>query len=150
MDERTPKKTDKEAWLWPNNERKKDRPITMERFDVILKKAARKARISKRVHSHLLRHSRATFLARFFTEYQMRFYFGWSKTSEVPARYVHLSGRDTDDALFKLYGISADNEQMKCPHLRRLIAEMGSKDIEKVRKLVEQYEKEKKRTQGAS
>jgi hypothetical protein len=46
--------------------------------------------------------TRATHLAKFLTEDQLRVYFGWSKGSEVPARYVHLSGRDVDGALAKM------------------------------------------------
>jgi len=107
-----PRGKDPDAWLWPND---KGRHITVERFDAILKAAAMKAGIKKRVYSHLLRHSRATHLARIMTEYQLRIYFGWTKTSDVPARYVHLSGKDTDEALLKHYGIFLDNEQRMCP-----------------------------------
>jgi len=37
----------------------------------------------------------------------MRIYFGWTSTSEVPARYVHLSRRDVNDALARFYGWGA-------------------------------------------
>jgi len=45
----------------------------------------------------------------------MRVYFGWSRTSHVPARYVHLSGRDTDGALARLYGIPGEGGLRPCP-----------------------------------
>jgi len=69
----------------------------------MLKTAARKAGINKRVHPHLLRHTRATHLAKVLTEDQMRVYFGWSRTNHIPARYVHLSGKDVDEALARYY-----------------------------------------------
>jgi integrase/recombinase XerD len=89
--------------------------MTNERLDDMLKQAARKAGINKRVYAHLLRHSRATHLAKVLTEDQLRVYFGWSKTSHVPARYVHLSGRDVDDALARLYGMGNGQGGRVCP-----------------------------------
>jgi len=79
--------------------------MTVERLNALLKDAARKAGINKRVHPHLLRHTRTTHLAKVLTEDQLRVYFGWIPAPEVPARYVHLSGRDVDDALARLYGM---------------------------------------------
>lgn len=107
-----PDRENPKAWLWPNMNGK---PLTTERFNGILKAAARKGGINKRVYSHLLRHSRATHLAKVLTESQLRIYFGWTKTSDIPARYVHLSGRDVDDTLLKHYGVFTENEQKLCP-----------------------------------
>jgi integrase/recombinase XerD len=70
-----------------------------------LKKLASKAGIKKRVYAHLFRHSRATHLANHLTEAQMKQYFGWVQGSEIASVYVHLSGRDVDNALFRLNGI---------------------------------------------
>ena len=35
----------------------------------------------------------------------MKEHFGWVQESEMAATYVHLSGRDVDDALLKLHGL---------------------------------------------
>ncbi|KXA88824.1 hypothetical protein AKJ62_04370 [candidate division MSBL1 archaeon SCGC-AAA259D14] len=46
-------------------------------------------------------------------EAQMREIFGWEKDSDMPSVYVHLSGRDTDEAVLDLYGIQvteSDNQ----------------------------------------
>ena len=107
-----PDRTNPEVWLWPN---RNGESITVERFGGILKAAARKAGINKRVYPHLLRHTRATHLAKVLTDNQLRIYFGWTKTSTVPARYVHLSGRDVDGTLLKHYGISPGDGQKLCP-----------------------------------
>ena len=106
-----PERGSPDALLFPG----KGGPLTPERFNDMLKAAARKAGISKRVHPHLLRHTRATHLAKSLTEDQMRVYFGWSRTSHVPARYVHLSGRDVDDALARLYGMGDGQKGRACP-----------------------------------
>lgn len=54
---------------------------------------------------------RATYLANFLTDAQMKEYFGWQQGSKMAAVYVHLSGRDVDNALLKEYGIKNDNEK---------------------------------------
>jgi len=68
-----------------------------------------------------LRKARATHLASKLTEAQMCEYFGWIQGSDMPFTYVHLSGRDIDDAILKLHGkIPKDNNAIefklkKCP-----------------------------------
>ncbi|TDA32577.1 MAG: hypothetical protein DSO02_05215 [Hadesarchaea archaeon] len=54
----------------------------------------------------------------------MRIYFGWTRGSEVPARYVHLSGRD-DRALAGFYGLGREDgeeglSEMRFPYPRGL------------------------------
>ena len=71
----------------------------------LLKYAAQKAGIKKRIYPHLFRHSRATFLARHMTESQMKTYLGWVQGSDMAGVYVHMSGRDVDDTLLKIAGI---------------------------------------------
>jgi integrase/recombinase XerD len=40
----------------------------------------------------------------------MKEYFGWVGDSRMPAIYVHLSGRNVDNALLKLNGIKTEEE----------------------------------------
>ena len=70
-----------------------------------------KANIGKRVYLNLFRHSEATTTANFLTEAQMRKRHGWSPSSKMPARYVHLVNADVDEALFKHYGIRKEKTQ---------------------------------------
>lgn len=88
----------------------------------MIKEVARKAEITKRVNPHSFRHSRATFLASRLTEAQLKEHFGWTQASGMASVYVHLSGRDSDDALLKIYGKKEKNEieeskfkPRKCP-----------------------------------
>ncbi len=71
---------------------------------------AKKAGINKRVHPHLFRHSRATNMAKHFTDAQMNQYFGWVQGSAMPSTYIHLSGRDVDGTLLKMHGFKEDDE----------------------------------------
>ena len=70
----------------------------------MLKEVARKAGINKAVNPHRFRHSRATHLANKLTEAQMCEFFGWVQGSDMPSTYVHLSGRDVDNAILRIYG----------------------------------------------
>ena len=70
----------------------------------LLKRVAKKAGIKKKVNPHAWRHARATFLANKLTEQQLKHLFGWRQSSDMAATYVHLSGRDVDDALLVVYG----------------------------------------------
>lgn len=69
----------------------------------LLKRAQERAGIEKSVNPHHFRHSRATHLANWLTEAQLCEWFGWVQGSRVPARYVHLSGRDIDNAYQSLF-----------------------------------------------
>jgi ribosomal protein L40E len=104
-----PRKGDSGAPLWPSRA-DGSRAMTVGRFNHLLRCTARKAGLRKRVYPHLLRHSRATHLAKVLTEAQLREYFGWTRASDIPARYVHLSGRDVDRTLLRHYGIERADE----------------------------------------
>ncbi|MFQ5406020.1 MAG: tyrosine-type recombinase/integrase [Candidatus Micrarchaeia archaeon] len=122
------KSKEPEAPLWPSlatNYPQKNQPMEHRSVLVTLKRSTEKAGIKKRVYPHLFRHSRATFLAEKLTEAQMKEYFGWVQSSEMAATYVHLSGRDVDNALLALQGLvkSEDKkeEQFKvcfCPRCK--------------------------------
>jgi integrase len=88
-----------------------------------IEKIAVRAGIRKRVNPHAFRHARATFLANSLTEAQMKEYFGWVQSSEMASVYVHLSGRDVDNAILKLNGLAVaerkENESLKVKNCER-------------------------------
>ena len=103
-----PKKEEPESPLWIT------RNYTQINYAAIRKSLmtiAKKAGIKKRMNPHNFRHSRATYLANHLTEAQMKEFFGWVQASDMAAIYVHLSGRDVDGALLKVYGIKNDKEK---------------------------------------
>jgi integrase len=71
----------------------------------ILKHSFKDAGIQKKHNPHIFRHSRATFLAKHLTEAQLKQFFGWTQSSDMTARYVHLSGRDLDEILFRVCSV---------------------------------------------
>jgi integrase/recombinase XerD len=67
---------------------------------------------------YILRHSRATHLAKHLTEAQMCTFFGWVQGTQVVRRYIHLSGKDVDNALLALNeGGEIKTEQYKLKNL---------------------------------
>jgi len=105
-----PFKNDPEAYLWcklptQNNPKFKNSYLSYGFISRLLNELALKAGIKKAVNPHAFRHSRATFMAKHLKEPEMREFFGWGKDSEMPAVYVHLSGRDVDNSVLAVYGI---------------------------------------------
>jgi len=108
--EKHPFKTNHEAYLWINPETDNpNRPLTYRAIAKMLSKVAKRAGIYKKVNPHAFRHSRATYLANKLTEPQMKEFFGWTRESDMVGTYVHLSGRNVDEAILKTHGIVLSN-----------------------------------------
>jgi integrase/recombinase XerD len=121
-----PYRNDPESPLWLDirkpDKSGKNKLMAYSNCVILLKRLAKRAKVNKRIYPHVFRHSRATFLANFMTEAQMKEMFGWKQGSDMPSVYVHLSGRDVDNALLKLAGIEVGEEKpgsslkpKKCP-----------------------------------
>ena len=83
--------------------------------------SAELAGLKKHTNPHLFRHSAATERARQgWNEAQMRAYFGWSKNSDMPSRYVHLAGLDYEDIELERRGLKSRGDKGK-PVLAPLI-----------------------------
>lgn len=78
-------------------------PFSYNTYAERIKRCVDAAGITKRVTPHLFRHSRATYLANYLTEFQLKKMFGWTMSSDMPAVYVHLSGADVDTALLNVH-----------------------------------------------
>lgn len=119
--EHHPGKSNPESSLWINTGTTNHEEAMMyQNARVILKDLAMKINLNKPVNPHSFRKARATHLASKLTEAQMCEYFGWIQGSDMPFTYVHLSGRDIDEAILKMYGkIPKDNgiefRTKKCP-----------------------------------
>jgi site-specific recombinase XerD len=80
----------------------------------VIRTARKRARIKKKVHPHLFRHSRATELAsKGWREAELREWFGWSKTSDMPTVYVHIGQSDVKNKMLKEHGLLDDEESME-------------------------------------
>ena len=99
----------------------KKQTITYPALRMMLKKAANRAGIRKRVYLYLTRHSVITRNANKLTRSQQERISGWRPGSEMPAVYEHLSDSDVDDAILKANGMAPREEDkggpavQKCP-----------------------------------
>ena len=106
-----PYKHDNECPLWVNiGNKKKCVHMMYPNATFLLKELFKKTGIKKRSNPHLFRHSRATFLASHLTEFQMNQYLGWIQGSKMPHTYVHMSGKDVDNAIIALNGIKTEKK----------------------------------------
>lgn len=105
-----PDRNNPDAWLWTDD----TKPLTYDRVRFKLQECRRKAKISKRVFWHLFRHSSATNNAD-LGEPMLRNVYGWSKNSDEPSTYVHLSGEAVKKALLQKAGVQQKAEDEPKP-----------------------------------
>jgi integrase len=105
----------------------KNKPMNYPAVRKMLRIVAERAGIKKQVNPHNFRHSGATLAANFMTEAQMKEYFGWTQGSRMASIYVHLSGRDTDEAILKRHGMLEEEKKRgstlkpkKCPRCSQI------------------------------
>jgi len=119
--ENHPNKDDKNAFLWTTITNKNHgNRISYQYARTKLKELAEKVKIQKDVNPHNFRHSRATHLANKLTEAQMKILFGWTQASKMAATYVHLSGRDVDNAILRIHGKLSKEEEKKEEELKAI------------------------------
>ena len=107
-----PDKDNPDAFLWFGiGTKNKNKMMSYAAITTMLKTLGEKAGIKKKIHPHLFRHSRATELANKLTEAQLKEMFGWVQGSSQAATYVHLSGRDVDNALLNVYGMKKEESE---------------------------------------
>jgi integrase/ribosomal protein L40E len=75
----------------------------------LVTRTAKKAGIRKKISPKLFRHTAATMRAKEgWTEGMMRGYFGWTKSSEMPATYVHLAQLDYQEMALAKKGFKSN------------------------------------------
>ena len=84
--------------------------LTNAGIAIMLRRIEKEGNFDKHIHPHLFRHSRATHHANKLTEQQLKEYFGWTGSSRMAATYVHLSGRNIDNAILEANGMKPKEE----------------------------------------
>ena len=117
-----PNRNDIDAPLFCNiSEGIRGRAMTYDDVRKALGSALKRAGIKKRIYPHLFRHTRASILASRVAEAPLESQMGWVPGTKQMATYVHLSGKQTDTAILKAYGVEVQDEgisepmPIKCP-----------------------------------
>ena len=107
-----PFRDDPNAWFFCGIE-SENRGKKLEHANVykFMRKGLQEAKIERRIYPHLFRHTRATILASRVTEAPLEAQMGWVHGSRMTQTYVHLSGRDQDNAILRAYGIEVKEER---------------------------------------
>ncbi len=117
-----PNNTNAESYVWISQ---KKELLSYGRIKDMLKDIAKRAGIQKAINPHSFRHARATILAKKLSDAQLKSVMGWTQGSKMSAIYVHLSQRDTDDAILEINGIKREEQEkskielkecVKCKH----------------------------------
>ena len=114
-----PLKDDPHAPLWYSfSPASKTKQVSYAYLREQLKRCTSKAQIKKRVWNYLLRHSQLTMLAKKLSDQTLRVYGNWSPGSDMVKKYVHLSGKDAEDAILQLHGIKIREENTNVIQLK--------------------------------
>jgi integrase/recombinase XerD len=114
-----PFKDNPDAPLWlTTSTNHRNMPMSIPGFEKIVRTEFGRSGIRKTGKPYILRHSRATHLAKFLTESQLCAYFGWVQGSKVVRKYVHLSGRDVDEAVLLASGFQNGKLETPKPVMR--------------------------------
>jgi integrase len=121
-----PKRNNPEAPLFPSTRRRNGELTHLDpkSYWKLMDRLSKRAGIP-RINPHKLRHVRATEYSPVVREPVMRSHFGWSPTSTMPSRYVHLSGADVDDAIMEAKGVEVEKRRVKderrtCPSCKEV------------------------------
>jgi len=86
-----------------------------------------RADLKKHLYPHLMRHSRASKLAKHLSDSEMCTYLGWTQGSGQTRTYVHLAGEDVDDSILRMYGLEIQVKKegelkvISCPRCKRTV-----------------------------
>ena len=102
-----------DAPLWTD---KKARPMAYGNISQRLWRISKNAGVTKATNPHAFRHYHATQLAKLgLNEAQMCARLGWRLGSKMPRVYLHLSGADTDAALYRAFGVEKEGVKQPAP-----------------------------------
>ncbi len=94
------------------------KPMNYDSARITIQKAVKRAKINKRVHLHLFRHSYATRYSEVLSESVLKAQLGWTASSKMAQKYVHLSGQQQKNAILKANGFEPEVKTIKKVQLR--------------------------------
>ena len=108
-----PVRDDPDSPLWPrSNSEPPLEPMYYQDLTNIVRRAAARAGITKRVYNHIFRHSRSTHVLvhGIMNETQAKLYFGWTPDSDMLNEYAHLRMIDVNRSYLASYGLGKEEE----------------------------------------
>jgi len=123
-----PLKNNPNAPLWIMiGDRNKQAVMNYSAFRALVLRLKAKAKIKKRIHPHLFRHTRVTHLLRNkqINESQAKVYFGWVPSSKMLSEYSHLVSQDVNQVMLEIHGIKTSEKKQEskikpCPRCKKI------------------------------
>lgn len=106
---RTIKNVKDSDYLWRDIDR--DKRLEYNSFRMMIQIVSSRAKLEKHIYAHLFRHSAASRYASRISEPVLKAIMGWSPSSTMTSKYVHLSGRTIDTELLKANGVQIKVEK---------------------------------------
>ena len=88
-------------------------PMNYDAARIGISKAVKRAEIKKRVHLHLFRHSYATRYSEVLSESVWKAQMGWTGSSRMAQKYVHLSAQQQKNAVLTANGFEPEVKTIK-------------------------------------
>ena len=113
-----PMRDNPESPLWILiNKKNYGKPMTYVAAKAMVERRCKMAKIPKRVNLKLFRHTAATSMAKILTDAEMKKRHGWTRSSNMPSRYVHLVDSDVEEKILNHYGIDEKSKSDKSKNL---------------------------------
>ena len=96
--------------------------------NTMLDKVSKRTGITKRIHCHLFRHTRATLLAKDLPEAPLEAQMGWVHGSKMSRVYVSLSGEQLDEAVLRVYGIAKKKDEKGMEYAPQVCSRCGAEN----------------------
>ena len=110
-----PDRQNENQYLFVNNRGGEIKPLHPQGFNTTLSKLSKKLKL-RRIHPHMLRHTRLTNLAEEgLGEFQMKSFAGWTSDSKMAAKYIHLTGTSHVNAVLETQGVNGENGEREKP-----------------------------------
>ena len=99
--------------MWVVLEGDRCAPMHYGGFRGVIMRLKSKARVGKRLYTHLFRHTRVTHLLtnKQINESQAKVYFGWVPESSMLSEYSHLISSDVNNAILEIYDIKTKDSR---------------------------------------
>ena len=130
IDDEHPSADDPEAPLFVNKKTDECLPLGYQSVLVMLRMIARKTKFRKPINPHNFRHSKVTQTVKDgFVEAELRVMYGWSKDSDMPHRYTHISEKTVNDKILEKSGLLVKKDKAEsdkklkpkiCPRCREI------------------------------
>jgi len=120
-----PDRKNREAYLWVNyGNIRNGKRMKYSAVRMMLIRAAEEAGVQKKVSPHSFRHASATYYASYLNSFELNERYGWIQGSKMPGVYIHMNGKQLDDALLRIHGKLPDEEKQKldkvaCPRCEK-------------------------------